>query len=66
MAQQDERTDILDLVQAWAGGPNEALAWYRNEPIPALGGKTAEALVSSGEVAAVREYIDHLASGGYA
>ena len=38
----------------------------RAEPIPAFGGRTAEALVKSGHAAAVRDYIDHLATGGYA
>ena len=36
------------------------------EPIPAFGGRTAEALVKSGNATAVRDYVDHLATGGYA
>ena len=44
----------------------QAMAWYRAEPIPAFGGRTAEALVKSGSAAAVRDYLDHLATGGYA
>jgi hypothetical protein len=58
--------EIINLVQAWAGGPAQAMAWYRAEPIPAFGGRTAEALVKSGAAGAVRDYIDHLATGGYA
>ncbi len=42
------------------------MAWYRAEPIPAFGGRTAEALVKSGSAGAVRDYVDHLATGGYA
>lgn len=61
-----EMVEIISLVQAWAGGPAQALAWYRAEPIPAFGGRTAEALVKSGQASAVRDYIDHLATGGYA
>ncbi len=61
-----EMLEIIALVQAWAGGPAQALAWYRAEPIPAFGGRTAEALVKSGQATAVRDYIDHLATGGYA
>jgi hypothetical protein len=61
-----EMLEIINLVQAWAGGPVQAMAWYRAEPIPAFGGRTAEALVKSGNAGAVREYIDHLATGGYA
>ena len=61
-----EMLEIIALVQNWAGGPAQALAWYRAEPIPAFGGRTAEALVKSGQASAVRDYIDHLATGGYA
>ena len=30
------------------------------------GGRTAEALVKSGNATAVRDYVDHMATGGYA
>jgi hypothetical protein len=61
-----EMLEIIALVQNWAGGPAQALAWYRAEPIPAFGGRTAEALVKSGQASAVRDYVDHLATGGQA
>ena len=61
-----EMLEIINMVQGWAGGPAQAMAWYRAEPIPAFGGRTAEALVKSGNAAAVRDYADHLATGGYA
>jgi hypothetical protein len=61
-----EMLEIINLVQAWAGGAAQAMAWYRAEPIPAFGGRTAEALVKSGHAASVRDYVDHLATGGYA
>ncbi len=61
-----EMLEIINLVQVWAGGPAQAMAWYRAEPIPAFGGRTAEALVKSGAAGAVRDYVDHLATGGYA
>ncbi|MGE5567232.1 MAG: antitoxin Xre/MbcA/ParS toxin-binding domain-containing protein [Parcubacteria group bacterium] len=61
-----EMLEIISLVQGWAGGPAQAMAWYRAEPIPAFGGRTAEALVKSGQAGAVRDYVDHLATGGYA
>jgi hypothetical protein len=61
-----EMLEIVSLVQVWAGGPAQARAWYRAEPIPAFGGRTAEALVKSGQATAVRDYIDHLATGGFA
>ena len=61
-----EMIEIIHLVQGWAGGAAQAMAWYRAEPIPAFGGRTAEALVKSGHATAVRDYVDHLATGGYA
>jgi hypothetical protein len=42
------------------------MAWYRAQPIPAFGGRTAEALVKEGKAAAVRDYLDHVAVGGFA
>ena len=61
-----EMLEIVHRVQDWAGGPAQAMAWYRAEPIPAFGGRTAESLVKAGEAAAVRDYLDHVAGGGYA
>ena len=42
------------------------MAWYRAEPIPAFGGRTAESLVKDGKAAAVRDYLDGVALGGFA
>jgi hypothetical protein len=61
-----EMSEILARVEEWAGGQAQALSWYRAEPIPAFGGRTAEALVKDGQAAAVRDYLDHVALGGYA
>lgn len=61
-----EMLEILARIREWAGGEAQALSWYRSQPIPALDGRTAEALVKSGEAAAVRDYLDHLALGGFA
>jgi uncharacterized protein (DUF2384 family) len=61
-----EMLEILARVRDWAGGETQAMAWYRAQPIPALDGRTAEALVKSGQAAAVRDYLDHLALGGFA
>ena len=61
-----EMLEIIDFVQGWADGPVQAMTWYRAEPLPAFGGRTAEALVKSGQAAAVRDHLGHLATGGYA
>ena len=61
-----EMLEIISRVHDWAGGDAQAMAWYRSQPIPALDGRTPEALVKSGQAAAVRDYLDHLALGGFA
>lgn len=61
-----EMLEIISRVHDWAGGEAQAMAWYRSQPIPALDGRTPEALVKSGKAGAVRDYLDHLALGGFA
>jgi hypothetical protein len=61
-----ERDEVLARVADWTGGPAQAMAWYRAEPIPAFGGRTAEALVKSGQAGPLRDYLDSIALGGFA
>lgn len=61
-----EMLEIVGRVADWAGGERQALAWYRAEPIAEFGGRTAEALVKEGKASAIREYLDHVALGGFA
>jgi uncharacterized protein (DUF2384 family) len=61
-----EVAEIIHRVSSWAGSERQALAWYRAEPIPAFGGRTAESIVKSGKASALRDYLDHLAMGGFA
>jgi hypothetical protein len=66
---QSRATEMLEIVGRiadWAGGEKQAMAWYRAEPIAAFGGRTAESLVKEGKAAAVRDYLDHVATGGFA
>lgn len=65
-ARMREMLEIISRVSEWAGGKNQAMAWYRAQPIPAFGGRTAEALVKEGKAGAVRDYLDHVALGGFA
>ena len=58
--------EIVRRVTLWAGGEPQAIAWYRAEPLPAFGGRTAESLVKVGMAAAVRDYLDQIATGGFA
>ena len=61
-----EMAEILNRVAGWAGGRAQAVAWYRSEPIPAFGDRTAELLVKSGQATALRDYLDSIAMGGFA
>ena len=61
-----EMLEIISRVRDWAGGEAQAMAWYRSQPLPALDGRTPEALVKAGQAHAVRDYLDHVALGGFA
>lgn len=61
-----EMLEIISRVSDWAGGKEQAMAWYRAQPLPAFGGRTAEALVKDGKAGALRDYLDHMAVGGFA
>jgi putative toxin-antitoxin system antitoxin component (TIGR02293 family) len=61
-----EMLEIVARVADWAGGKDQAMAWYRAEPIPAFGHRTAESLVKEGRAGAVRDYLDHVAVGSFA
>ncbi|MDP3898342.1 MAG: DUF2384 domain-containing protein [Mesorhizobium sp.] len=61
-----EMLEVVARVTEWAGGERQAMAWYRAEPLPAFGGRTAESLVKDGKAGAVRDYLDHLTMGGFA
>ena len=61
-----EMLEIVGRIADWAGGKDQAMAWYRAEPIPAFGGRTAESLVKEGKAAGYADYLDHVAVGGFA
>jgi uncharacterized protein (DUF2384 family) len=61
-----EMLEIVNRIADWAGGTDQAVAWYRAEPIPAFGGRTAESLVKDGQAGALRDWLDHVATGGFA
>src|SRR5262249_25848793 len=61
-----DMVEIIGLIEGWAGGKLQAMAWYRAQALPEFGGRTAESLVKDGHASALRDYIDHLAMGGFA
>lgn len=66
VARLNEMAEIIARVAVWAGGERQAFAWYRAQPLPAFGDRTAESIVKTGKAAALRDYLDHLAVGGFA
>ncbi len=60
-----EMIEILDRVLAWAGSPQQALAWYETQSLLSLGDQTAEALVKAGRAEALKRHLDRIALGGY-
>src|ERR1700730_8632849 len=64
-ARMREMLEIIGLVEDWAGGKLQAMAWYRAYSIVGFG-RTAESLVKSGHASAVRDHIDRIALGGFA
>lgn len=61
-----EMLEVIVRVVPWAGGQQQAMAWYRAQPIPAFGDRTAESLVKEGKASVVRDYLDFAAQGGFA
>ena len=43
-----------------------AFAWFRSQPLPSFGDKTAEDLVKEGRAEDVKKYLSRIADGGYA
>ena len=58
--------EILNRIEDWAGGIDRAFAWYRSEPLPSFGDRTAADLVAAGHAEAVKTYLNRIAAGGYA
>lgn len=62
----EETKRVLQEAEKLSGGLLAAREWFIDTPIPPLGHRTAGELVLRGEAAAVRAYIKHVESGGYA
>lgn len=61
-----EMVEIIARVLPWAGSVPQAFAWYRAQPLPSFGDRTAEDLVKEGRAEAVRRHLARIAAGGYA
>ena len=61
-----DTVDIINRVLPWSGSIALAFAWFRSEPLPSFGDKTAQELVKDGRAADVMRYLERIAEGGYA
>ena len=55
--------DIIAAATNLSGDAGCALRWYRDEPIPAYGGRTAQDLVAEGHGHAVLAFLKGLENG---
>lgn len=61
-----DTVEIINRVAGWSGSVGRAFAWFRSQPLPSFGDKTAEDLVKEGRAQAVKDYLSRIAEGGYA
>jgi acetyl/propionyl-CoA carboxylase alpha subunit len=61
-----DAVEIINRVSDWSGSSGRAFAWFRSQPLPSFGDKTAEDLVKEGRADAVKAYLSRIADGGYA
>ena len=61
-----QMVEIVHKVEPRFGSALMAYAWYRSEPLPGLGGRTAMAMVREGRADAVLDLIDAVDAGVHA
>ena len=61
-----EMVEIVNKVEPRFGSTLIAYAWFRSEPLPGFGGRTAMQLVRAGQADRVLDYIDAVDAGVYA
>jgi transcriptional regulator with XRE-family HTH domain len=57
---------ILASASEMSGDERRAAIWFKHQPIPGWGGKTAQDLVRQGDAKKVLEYLEAARSGVYA
>lgn len=57
---------ILAQVEELTGDPDQAIVWFRHQPLPGHDGRTAQDLVEAGHSNAVLAYLEDLRDGAYA
>lgn len=61
-----EMVEVLNKVEPRFGSALIAYAWYRSEPLPGFGGRTAMQLVREGRAGDVLDYVDAVDAGVHA
>lgn len=61
-----DAVEILNRVSHWTGSDLQAYAWYRSEPLPQFGQRTASELVAGGLADAVKIHVSRIGVGGFA
>ncbi|WP_019832892.1 antitoxin Xre/MbcA/ParS toxin-binding domain-containing protein [Sphingomonas sp. PR090111-T3T-6A] len=56
---------IITRAAELSGDEGRAIIWFRHQPIPGFGNRTAEELVEAGEADAVIEDLERMAEGVY-
>lgn len=57
---------ILAQVEELIGDSDQAIVWFRHQPVPGYDGKTAQNLFEAGYASAVLRYLEELRDGAYA
>jgi uncharacterized protein (DUF2384 family) len=57
---------ILAMAAEMAGSMERASLWFKHQPLPGWGGRTAHDLVGAGEAQAVLDYLEASRAGVYA
>ncbi len=61
-----EMVEIVNKVEARFGSVLIAYTWFRSEPLPGFGGRTAMQMVLAGQAELVLDYIDAVDAGVHA
>ena len=61
-----DTVEIIHRAARWTGSVGHAFAWFRAQPLPSFGDKTAENLVKEGRAQAVKDYLSRIAEGSFA
>jgi len=63
-----DTVEIIHRAAQWTGtgSVGHAFAWFRAQPLPSFGDKTAEDLVKEGRAQAVKDDLSRIAEGGFA